>query len=282
MSSEVLTEFKKSKVQQDTVVAYSEKGSAHYEDALNKSFVYGKITTDFVNSIAVSDRDRTLLDIGCGTGFVFDILGGKIKRPGIECIGIDPAIGMLDLAREKYVNEPSFRFLEGSFSNIPMGDKTVDHITSTLALHWVHSLAEAADEMKRVLKNNGAIDILMVAHDDGFKFKRCIVEALKKHLTFGQIMKTAGLVQRVSEQQLREIFGIFNGFEIQIRNPKQIVFGSFAEHMKWWKARSSSVIFDVKNKDRFMIDLEIELNKIATPQGIPFDSSCFMISMKGS
>jgi len=114
------------------------------------------------------------------------------------------------------------------------------------------------------------------------KFKRAIVEALKKHLSFGQIMKTAGLVQRVNKEQLEASFKKhFHNFDVDVKNPKDVIYGTFAEHMKWWKARSTTVIADVKDKTTFMQDLETEMNKISTPRGIPFDSSCFWIKLRG-
>ena len=43
--------------------------------------------------------------------------------------------------------------------------------------------------------------------------------------------------------------------------------------MKWWRARSTQIISEVKNKETFMKDLKIELEKINEINGIPFDLS---------
>ena len=50
--------------------------------------------------------------------------------------------------------------------------------------------------------------------------------------------------------------------------------------MKWWKARSSPVIAEVEDKDRFMVDLREELEKIGTDKGIPFDTAYYWITAK--
>ena len=43
----------------------------------------------------------------------------------------------------------------------------MDKVISTLALHWVPSLDDSIKELKRILKINGSIDILMIDKDDG-------------------------------------------------------------------------------------------------------------------
>ena len=110
-----------------------------------------------------------------------------IKKRNLKCIGIEPAKGMLKLAKKKFKSESNFSFFEGAFGEIPLKDKSVDKIISTLALHWVPSLEDAIKELKRVLKTNGSINILMIAEDDGEVFKQPVLKAMKKHLSFKQI-----------------------------------------------------------------------------------------------
>ena len=201
----------------------------------------------------------------------------------MQGIGIEPADGMRDIAAEKYGDNPAYTIDAGSFESLPVGDRTVDKIVSTLALHWVKSLDVAAAEMRRVLKDTGSLDILMIAKDDGQHFKRAIVNALRNHLTFAQIMDTAALVQRATPEDIKAAFSPFDDcFKVDVVKHTDTVFGSFDEHMKWWKARSTPVIAEVEDKDRFMIDLQAELEMIATDQGIPFDSACYWITAKAN
>lgn len=270
-------------VNESTVLAYSRHGSSAYEDPMNKNFLYGKITTRFLDQVKFSDDVESVLDIGCGTGFGFDHLYDTFKNNGLKGIGVEPAKGMLDIAVEKYGNDPLFSFSEGSFESIPLEDRSVDKIISTLALHWVKSLDAAAQELRRVLRDNGSLDILMIARDDGANFKKAIVNAQKKHLTFGQIMKSATLVQRATEKSLAESFACFKneGYDVKFEQHRDIVYGTFDEHMKWWTARSSPVIAEVVDKGAFMSDLQEELEKTTTAQGIPFDTAYFWITIKG-
>ncbi|MBI2567774.1 MAG: class I SAM-dependent methyltransferase [Candidatus Schekmanbacteria bacterium] len=263
-----------------TVQSYSEKGSLSYEDPANKNFLYGDITVRFIKNIIFPPKDRVVLDLGCGTGFVFDETYQLFHDRGIRGIGVEPADGMRQIAMTKYRDDHSYSFLAGSFEHIPLPDRSVDHIVSTLALHWVESLSVAAAEMRRVLNPGGNADLLMIARDDGARFKKAIVAALRRHLTFGQIMATATLVQRVTPAQVKEAFAPFVGsFDVDVHRFDEVVYGRFADHMKWWQARSSPVIAEVRDKKQFMQDLREELEAIRIDRGIPFDASYLWIKI---
>ena len=271
----------KDPTRESTVTSYSSRGSKEYEDPLNKNFLYGDITVRFLGQISFQPDDMDILDIGCGTGFVFDELLDPFRERNMRGTGIEPAEGMLKIAIEKYEKEEMFSFDPGSFEKIPLGDRSQDKIISTLALHWVKSLEVAAAEMRRVLRDTGSLDILMIAKDDGANFKKAIVNALRNHLTFAQIMDTAALVQRVTPEEVKTAFSPFDDcFNIEVKKFNDVVYGTFDEHMKWWKARSSPVIAEVEDKDRFMIDLREELEKIDTARGIPFDTAYYWITAK--
>ena len=264
-----------------TVRSYSTMGASAYEDPMNKNFVYGDITVRFIRGIEFSPQDHVILDIGCGTGFVFDEFYPVIKERTMRGIGVDPADGMLQIAKEKYAHEPDFSFLPGSFDSLPVDDRSVDKITSTLALHWVTSMEAATAEMCRVLKDTGSADILMIAKDDGANFKKAVLETLKKHLSFRQIMRTAELVQRVRVKEVVAAFQVFESdFHIEVEEKRDIVYGSFDDHMKWWKARSTPVIREVEDKAAFMVDLRNEFEKLRTSKGIPFDAAVHWIKLK--
>ena len=266
------------------ISSYSKKSSIIYDDPGNKNFLYGKLTIDFLKKIKIKKKNSILVDIGCGTGIVFDILYKKIKKKNISCFGIDPATGMLKLAKKKFKNEKNIYFLKGSFGKIPLKSKSVDKIISTLALHWVPSINIAIKELKRVLKSDGSIEIFMIEKDDGKKFKIPIFKAIKKHLSLKQIFKVAQLTQRLSINQTYRIFGKYfdlkNEYKLSIKNTKKIIYGTYEQHMKWWRIRSGQIIAKVTNKNSFNKDLKNELEKIKKTKGIPFDLSVLYIKLK--
>jgi ubiquinone/menaquinone biosynthesis C-methylase UbiE len=266
-----------------TVRAYSSSGAPAYEEPLNRRFLYGDITTRFVNQIPFTASDRIVLDIGCGTGFVFDQTAALFARLGIAGIGVEPAMGMLDIARAKHGGNPRCTFAPGSFECLPLADGSVDRIVSTLALHWVKSVPVAAQEMRRVLRPGGAADLLMIARDDGARFKRAVVAAQRRHLSFAQIIATAGLVQRLTPLEAVAALEPFaDAFSVDVRQFDEVVFGTFEQHMAWWLARSSPIIAEVADRNQFMADLRAELLRLDTEAGIPFDASYLWITIRSN
>ena len=267
-----------SRTDSDTVSAYSEFGAQEYEDPANRQFLYGAMTVEFLKSVALRPDDRTVVDLGAGTGFVFDELGDQFRDARRKGIGIEPAEGMRAIAEEKFAGSEVFSFRPGSFEHIPLPDRSADTIISTLALHWVKSLPEAATEMDRILRDQGQLRILMIEKSDGAEFKKAIVRALKGHLSFKQIMKTATLVQRVDEADLiAGLAALAPRFNIRATTVRRVVHGNFEQHMKWWTARSAPVIHEVEDKPQFMDDLRREMEATETEEGIPFDASFLWI-----
>lgn len=270
-------------IRNETVDNYSKRNSGHYDDPMNKNFLYGEMTENFVKGINFSGEEKTVLDIGCGTGFAFDILGKKMLDSNINYIGVEPATGMLEIAKKKYSNYKNVTFHKGYFADIPVQDQSVDKIISTLALHWVPSVKNSISELKRILKPHGSIDIMLTEKDDGDSFKKPIIKAMQKHLNFQQIMNAATLSQRLSVNHMKKhLIDFFDekDYEIEVKNVKKKIHGNFDEHMKWWKSRSEQIISEIKEKDKFMLDLKEELKKINTDQGIPFDLSILNINLK--
>ena len=59
---------------------YSEKNSVIYDNNTNKNFLYGNATKKFIKNIKLNNKDIVVADIGCGTGYVFEILTKKYKK----------------------------------------------------------------------------------------------------------------------------------------------------------------------------------------------------------
>jgi ubiquinone/menaquinone biosynthesis C-methylase UbiE len=262
----------------DTVSAYSRFGAQEYEDPANRQFLYGAMTVEFLNTISLRPDDRVVVDLGAGTGFVFEELGDQFRGGNRKGVGIEPAAGMRAIAEEKFAGDKAFSIRAGSFEQIPMPDHSADTIISTLALHWVKALPPAAAEMDRVLRDDGRLRVLMIEKSDGAEFKKAIVRALRRHLSFKQIMKTATLVQRVDENDvIAELAALAPRFDIRARTVRRLVHGTFEQHMKWWTARSAPVIHEVEDKPQFMDDLRREMEATETADGIPFDASFLWI-----
>ena len=261
---------------------YSLKNSTVYENDINKNFLYGEATKKFIKSIKINNKDNIIADIGCGTGFVFELISKKYKNQNINFYGIDPAKGMLKIANNK-IKDKRITFKEGSFEKIPLKNNSVDKIISTLALHWATSIDNGLKELKRVLKRKGSIDILMVEKNDGKEFKKLVFRVMKKYLSNKQIFNAAKLINRITKKELTKkftkYFNLRNDYNLSINIKKKIIYGTCNEHLKWWKARSLQIISEIKNKKLFIKNLKEELNKFTNKKKIPFDLSLLEIHL---
>jgi SAM-dependent methyltransferase len=96
-------------------------------------------------------QSEVLVDVACGTGIVSELL----KAPGRVVIGVDPAAGMLTLARPRLGG--GGRVLRGDATRLPLASESVDAVTFMWLLHLVDEpvVAAAIAEAARVLRPGG-------------------------------------------------------------------------------------------------------------------------------
>ena len=103
---------------------------------------------------------ETIVDIACGTGDMMDFWSTCAKKSGLsikKIIGVDPSIGMLDVAKNKY---PKFEYHIAKATEIPLEDSSSDILSITYGIRNVVQRKEALDEFNRVLKKDGLVVIL--------------------------------------------------------------------------------------------------------------------------
>ncbi|MDP3334934.1 MAG: malonyl-ACP O-methyltransferase BioC [Methylococcaceae bacterium] len=97
----------------------------------------------------------TVLDLGCGTGF----LTGELLAltPQESVIAVDIAFGMLEATRSKLAAHNNVRYICADAEQLPIAASTVDVVVSNLALQWCRNLTAVFAELKRTLKPGGQL-----------------------------------------------------------------------------------------------------------------------------
>jgi ubiquinone/menaquinone biosynthesis methyltransferase len=130
---------------------------------------------DFITVLLSFGRDRSwkrrltreaqlqtgsrVIDVACGTGDI----AFEAARYGANVIGLDVTTRMIELARGKAGLAktdgmwPVPHFTVGDMMALPFADASADVITTGYGLRNVPGLAEAADEIARVLKPGGRL-----------------------------------------------------------------------------------------------------------------------------
>lgn len=107
-----------------------------------------------------NDAIDKIVDVACGTGDMMDFWRSRAEKSGIaigEVVGVDPSVGMVDVARVKY---PKFNYHISKATEIPLKDESSDIISITYGIRNVVERKEALDEFNRVLKKDGLVVIL--------------------------------------------------------------------------------------------------------------------------
>jgi ubiquinone/menaquinone biosynthesis C-methylase UbiE len=119
-------------------------------------YFFGRVHRPVVDAVC-SGRvtPRRVVDLGCGTGRLLEALLPRLT--GAELIGVDPAEGMIAVARTRFAGEPRVRLEVASADHLPLADASVDVATTTMSFHhWDHQDA-ALREVVRTLAPGGRL-----------------------------------------------------------------------------------------------------------------------------
>lgn len=135
----------------------------------NKHDFVSKYGEDVIELLA-PQKGECILDLGCGTGDLADIIRSK----GATVIGLDSSNDMIESARQKY---PSIQFDIKSADNFHY-ETQFDAVFSNATLHWVLEYEKAINCIYDSLKPNGRF----VAEFGGRGNVTNIITALKSSL----------------------------------------------------------------------------------------------------
>jgi SAM-dependent methyltransferase len=134
-------------------------------------------------------REKTILDVGCGTGAILKQLGNPEKN-----VGIDLAPEAISFCQERGLNNVR----QGDICASPFADASFDAVicSSVLYHQWVSDVEGAVREMHRVLRPGGALLVnvpafpfLHSAHDEAVMTARRFRKAEIRQLLLGQSFK---------------------------------------------------------------------------------------------
>lgn len=120
---------------------------------------YPKISCKDVAQRLKNIEYQSLLDIGCGTGYLIDLL--QKQKNALYC-GLDLSPEMLKMARKKLPE--SVYLTEGSSDKLPYEDNSFDIVTCIQSFHHYPNPEKAMAEAYRVLKKGG----LYILSDTGY------------------------------------------------------------------------------------------------------------------
>lgn len=103
---------------------------------------YGKISCKYIYDYLKDKEYQNLLDIGCGTGYLINMLS---KEKEAEYVGLDLSSEMIKQANSK--NIKNAKFIEGKSDALPFGDHTFDVVTCSQSFHHYPETSKPLQEI---------------------------------------------------------------------------------------------------------------------------------------
>ena len=127
-------------------------------DRISRMPMFGELRRMFVIELKKHSPAGTLVDVGCGPGYLIAKIAKEI--PNLHIIGVDVSDEMTVTASRNLASlgfGERVEFRRGDSLKLPFEDDSVDNIVSTLSLHHWANPKGAILEIYRVLKPGGQL-----------------------------------------------------------------------------------------------------------------------------
>ena len=132
-------------------VEHFDQWSSSYENSwMQRVFFDPAHQATLALAAGIVQQPGSILDVGCGTGKL--LRRANAYWPEARLIGVDPANGMIEVAKRL---TPNATFFTGMGEALPLEDASVDLALSTISFHHWQDQAAGVREIARVLRPGG-------------------------------------------------------------------------------------------------------------------------------
>jgi len=126
--------------------------SVTYDSVAGLQRTVGKELFHFID---VTKLKGTLLDLGCGTGFLTGELLAHSNHEHV--IALDIALSMLQTTQSKLADKHDIIYVCADAEQLPLAEQSIDSVFSNLALQWCRDLETVFTGLRRALKPEGQL-----------------------------------------------------------------------------------------------------------------------------
>jgi ubiquinone/menaquinone biosynthesis C-methylase UbiE len=199
-------------------------------------------------SLIKTEKEISILDLGCGTGKSTEPLFKAADGKKISVFGVDPDTAMLEEARISAEEKKlPIIYKEGGAENLPFTEPTFDAIISGAAFHWYGNVKNL-QRVKAVMKDGGIFFVFWVQYVN--KREKTIGEELYEKYNWKGIPKKFRGQKYVEDLLLKSGFKNVSKATIPFTEKHTI-----PEIIGLLKTNSSYILLSLKDKADFVRDM---------------------------
>lgn len=245
--------------------------AADYDKESNSQSCWVRAGQKILQSIVLCSQYRLIVDVGCGTGKALAELAAQAS-PGMSFIGLDPALNMRVLARQRTHDFRQVQIMDGSFEHIPLTSQSVDYLFSIFAFHWATDLDLAVSEIARALRPAAAMDLFFVGRHNGREFIQKTSPIFLKYMGPAQFVQSTKLRKQMTKDEAFILFAKYlEPRRLVIEESYNTYYDTLEGHLGWW-VRIEGQFVNIPADKRQQCDSEIKraIASLQEPRGIPY------------
>ncbi len=140
-------------IKKQTIADSFSKAAASYDAS---AFLQQEVASRLLERLSLMNTSaKTILDVGCGTGYCTTILDKKFSKAKLT--GIDIAPGMIEFAikQKKFFSKIDYQVAD--VEELPFDNNQYDLVFSNLTIQWLENHQQVFSELNRVLKPGGLL-----------------------------------------------------------------------------------------------------------------------------
>ena len=251
-----------------------------YEEEGNLHSIWGLLAAEAIAGLTPRPDWTVVADVGCGTGASTRSLAARLPRAA-RLVGVEPAAGMRAVAARACAADPRIELRDGAFEALPLEDGSLDALFSMWAFHWAVDPERALDEMVRVLKPDGDLELFFVGRHTGGRFSQVTSEVLARHLAWEERLSSAQVMQSFDRAAVEALFSRFGPALRVVESFREVVAPLDAQLA--WLIRMEGQLALLRGERRRAFDRELReaLAELEQEGGVPYTAHILHVRVEG-
>src|SRR6218665_2421312 len=248
-----------------------------YDTQSNESSFWGELARGSYEAMLLKPQYRVIVDVGCGTGGALNHLQSRAPS-STRFIGIEPSEQMRLFAQQHNAGSASVELREGRFEALPLEDASVDYLYSIWAFHWSNDPQRASAEIRRVLKQDGELDMWFIGMNTGREFARKTAEVLSRYVDLETRLRAASMMAAFDRNIVDGLFSSFESTGLTITEETTAHYDTLEAHWAWQICSEAHYsVIPPEKRGQFDAELRVALASLGDERGIPYTRHSFHV-----